>query len=255
MAQPTNSFSGDVSMASPNAASLGKYTDIPVSYFTGVPQIGVPIYTVEEGPLKLPISLSYHASGVKPNEPSSWVGTNWSLNAGGLITRTVIGKPDESQFGYINQGHLLTGDQSTAPDIQSDTEPDIFSFNFNGYSGRFFIVTENAIKTIKFIEKTDMKATVMVNTTVNKIEGFVFITPDGVKYTFGYNQVVYAREVTSLPGFDAESAWHLLKMESYDAKFSISFEYDEERTSYPELSSCEIVSIIQSSYLLISLYN
>ena len=28
-------------------------------------------------------------------ETSSWVGANWSLNAGGVITRTVQGAPDE----------------------------------------------------------------------------------------------------------------------------------------------------------------
>jgi len=46
---------------SPTAASLGKYSDIPVSYHTGVPNISVPLYTVTEGDLQLPISLSYHA--------------------------------------------------------------------------------------------------------------------------------------------------------------------------------------------------
>src|SRR5258706_7234244 len=33
----------------PNAAALGKYGDIPVSYHTGVPDISIPIYTVQEG--------------------------------------------------------------------------------------------------------------------------------------------------------------------------------------------------------------
>jgi len=58
----------------PNAASLGKYVDIPVGYHTGVPNISIPIYTVQEGELSLPISLSYHSSGIKVNEVASWVG-------------------------------------------------------------------------------------------------------------------------------------------------------------------------------------
>ncbi|MEJ7647419.1 MAG: hypothetical protein WKF87_22695, partial [Chryseolinea sp.] len=32
--------------ASPNAAALAKYADIPISYHTGVPEISVPIYTI-----------------------------------------------------------------------------------------------------------------------------------------------------------------------------------------------------------------
>ena len=79
----------------PNAAALGEFGDIPVSHHTGVPNISVPIFTVTEGELSLPISLDYHSSGVKVDEISSWVGLGWSLNAGGVITRTVQGKADE----------------------------------------------------------------------------------------------------------------------------------------------------------------
>jgi hypothetical protein len=53
-----------VTIASPNAASLGKYTDVPVNYQTGIPQINVPLYTIKEGCLTLPIGLSYHAGGL-----------------------------------------------------------------------------------------------------------------------------------------------------------------------------------------------
>ena len=61
--QPANKFAGDVTMPAPNAASLGKYGDVPVSYFTGVPSISIPIHTVQSGPLSLPLSLNYHAGG------------------------------------------------------------------------------------------------------------------------------------------------------------------------------------------------
>src|SRR6266705_4090222 len=69
----TNPY-GEVSIAAPTAASLGKYADIPVSYHTGIPQINIPLYTVKAGPLSLPIGLSYHASGLKVLESASWVG-------------------------------------------------------------------------------------------------------------------------------------------------------------------------------------
>ena len=61
-------------MPSANAASLGKYGDIPVSYNSGVPNVGIPITTIQDGPLSLPISLSYHAGGVRVGELASWVG-------------------------------------------------------------------------------------------------------------------------------------------------------------------------------------
>ena len=106
-AQPINNYTKDISPTNPNAASLGKYVDIPVSLYTGVPNIGVPIYTIQEGPLSLPISLSYHASGVKINELASSVGLGWSLNAGGMISRTVLGLYDEEPGkGYLSYNNL-----------------------------------------------------------------------------------------------------------------------------------------------------
>jgi hypothetical protein len=150
-AQPINNQIKDVVMPAPNAASLGKYGDIPVSYYTGVPNIGVPIYTLTDGPVSLPISLSYHAGGMKVGEPVSWVGLGWSLQAGGMITRTVQGRADELADGYFTSGRFIYIDQTinefndtirciassgnppqyTYATIQNgtiDAEPDIFSF-------------------------------------------------------------------------------------------------------------------------------
>lgn len=170
--QAQNNPYNEVSIASPNAASLGKYADVPVSAHTGIPQISIPIYTIKEGPLSVPVSLNYHAGGIKVWETASWVGTGWSLNAGGVITRTVMGAPDErwtsnvanqshgylSDSGYSN--HLYYSLASAFPYQPSpgsrgyfandwkefsagrkDGEPDMFFFNVGGYSGKFFSET------------------------------------------------------------------------------------------------------------------
>lgn len=50
---------------SPNVASLQKYGEIPVSNYTGVPNINIPIYTVKSGDIEVPISASYHSSGIR----------------------------------------------------------------------------------------------------------------------------------------------------------------------------------------------
>lgn len=66
---------------SPNATSLGKYVETHVSTATGIPGIGMPIYSVQEGDISVPISLSYHAGGIRVEEIASWVGLGWSLQA------------------------------------------------------------------------------------------------------------------------------------------------------------------------------
>ncbi|HYH55193.1 MAG TPA: hypothetical protein VD772_01195, partial [Anseongella sp.] len=90
-----NTLNYEVMAPSPTTSGLGRYGEVPVSLFTGIPEISVPIYEIKTRQLSLPVSLSYHAAGLRVEEMASWVGLNWSLNAGGVITRTVRGWPDD----------------------------------------------------------------------------------------------------------------------------------------------------------------
>lgn len=72
-----DNFLKDYAPVAPTPASLGKYGEIPVSYHTGVPDISIPIHTLTEGSISVPISLSYHASGIRVQETASWVGLGW----------------------------------------------------------------------------------------------------------------------------------------------------------------------------------
>src|SRR5690606_24939082 len=53
---------------SPEAAALGRYGNMPVSLFTGTPNITIPLYELKGNSLSLPISLNYDASGFRPEE-------------------------------------------------------------------------------------------------------------------------------------------------------------------------------------------
>ena len=167
-----NSMSNLVQPA-PNVASMGKYVDYPVSYYTGTPNISIPIYDLKDGSASVPISLSYHSSGIRVSEMASWVGLGWTLNATGMIARSVRGAPDEGSrvggngtlpLGYYRDSGLsklsllpypdgnamttrhdsnLTMPNYTVPQMQagaSDGEPDLFTFSMNGYGGKFVFV-------------------------------------------------------------------------------------------------------------------
>ena len=62
---------------------------------TGSPSIGVPLWTMSEGDIHLPLSLSYSADGVKVEEQEGWLGTDWHLSGMPYISRTVKGLPDD----------------------------------------------------------------------------------------------------------------------------------------------------------------
>jgi len=80
---------------SPTASALGQYIDNPVSLYTGKPVIKIPLYQINMNDFSLPISLSYDAKGIQVGQVASNVGLGWSLNAGGIITRSVHGSPDD----------------------------------------------------------------------------------------------------------------------------------------------------------------
>lgn len=99
------------SIQTPSVSSLGKYGDIPVNLYTGTPNIFIPLYTLQTSAVDLPISLSYHASGIRVDDEAGIGGLGWSLNMGGVITRTVQGFPDDkfnSTSGSRNVEHTYS---------------------------------------------------------------------------------------------------------------------------------------------------
>ena len=106
----------------PGAAGLGLYGKVPVSYFNGLPQITVPLTELRAKNFTLPVYLSYHASGNKPDEHAGPVGLGWSLNAGGCINRIVNGLKDEmdgEELHFYEQTHDYRHIYNTVPDPSS----------------------------------------------------------------------------------------------------------------------------------------
>lgn len=77
----------NVKVTSPQATQFLRYGDVPVNVNSGVPEISIPIYTIKVGMLEIPITLSYHAGGIRVQDEASIVGLGWVLNAGGIITQ------------------------------------------------------------------------------------------------------------------------------------------------------------------------
>ncbi|GAA6773310.1 hypothetical protein AAGS39_40690 [Flavobacterium sp. CGRL2] len=80
----------------PEAAAFLKYGEYPVDLSTGVPGISIPLYNIEINGFKLPISLDYHASGIKVNQEATWVGLGWNLNAGAQVILSPRDEIDEN---------------------------------------------------------------------------------------------------------------------------------------------------------------
>lgn len=145
--------------------------------------------------MSVPVSISYHPSGIKVNEISSVVGLGWSLNAGGVITRLVRGAPD-LKFGKTGTNlnvdfiHSLgsdgTNESSKVTHLWNayngerigsyDSESDIYYYNVCGLNGSFRFDTQGNL--------------VQIPLSNNRIEYntdrdmFLITGTDGTTYTF-----------------------------------------------------------------------
>ncbi|BFO68635.1 hypothetical protein [Chryseobacterium sp. KCF3-3] len=85
-----------VQIKSPQTYAFEKYGNVPVNLYTGMLDLKIPIYSLSVNPDNdINIFLSYDSSGFIPHKKSDLAGMNWSLIAGGRITRTMHGVPDE----------------------------------------------------------------------------------------------------------------------------------------------------------------
>lgn len=250
--QQTNYLS-DIVPPPPEATSLGKFVEIPVSHYTGIPTIQVPIYSIDLDGLKIPISLSYHAKGVKVSEIAPRVGIGWALNAGGSIIRQTRGPSDDGIYGHLNTSHyrklfekedyknldgnIISRIQNDEIGDKVDLYPDLFIFNFLGYSGKFIFDSRTRLPVLQ--EFSDIKIQPVYTGEV--ITGWVIKTPNGFRAHFDVadKEVITNRygyvsgALGSLPKSPTInfSSWNLTALYSPSGK-TIHFNYEEEEPIY-----------------------
>ena len=216
---------------SPQSAAYARYGEYPVDHSTGVPKIEIPLYTLNTGDYELPITLSYHASGIKVMDVSGPVGLGWVLNAGGVISRTVCGVSDnESSFYrmfFKNKTDVESRLSSSVMDPflwnrvfagapEYDSESDRYSYNFMGKSGLFrYDVYTNEPFTVPY-------EPIKIDRTAS---GFKITDTDGSVYTFESTELCYPPDANPYT-----SSWYLTQIETGNRKNVINLTYDYGQT-------------------------
>lgn len=140
---------------SPQSAIYQKYLDHKISECTGIPDISIPLYEIKLKDMTIPITLSYHASGVKVIQYDGDVGAGWSINAGGFkVMRTIYDYEDERYRHYDgNEMDMYANvNEMSAPSDREekdyklqwlqnnrDVEYDHFTYILPSSSGEFII--------------------------------------------------------------------------------------------------------------------
>jgi len=200
---------------SPEAGSLGKFVDQPVSHYSGIPQINIPIHSIKKGDINVDVGLSYHAGGNKVDEIASRTGLGWTLNAGGAITRSARGLPDlvNSYFDYTAYNALSGSDKDNylvgVSEGFIDSEPDIYYVNAGNINVRIFKDNSNVWQTMP----RDQKIKIQEN-----VEGHDWIITDGTGIRYKFSNREFSESTISAGTNDGNynsgiSSWYLTQVE------------------------------------------
>jgi YD repeat-containing protein len=215
-----------------DAATLGRYGDVPCNLGIGLPNINVPIYEIKTPRLSVPISLNYYASGIKVDDQASWVGLGWSLSAGGVITRTIRGRDDLNSFVYPQYvANLPLADTLTLSDWdyennvslgRNDVEPDYFFYNFLNYSGKYIFGQNAQPLIINYNQPIQIQYDTLS-------QSFTLLDPKGNQFLFASteNAQSYSTSAGDYPNHSMTyiSSWYLTRIISFDRSDTISFQY------------------------------
>ncbi|MEO1627255.1 MAG: hypothetical protein AAFV25_19035, partial [Bacteroidota bacterium] len=247
---------------SPESQIAARLAESSVSNYSGAASVNIPIFDLTGRRLSLPISLSYQSNGIKVNDMASRVGLGWNLNAGGVITRAVRGGYEDEHYHIVGVPDD-TGDNAGSPvgipgwlwhdevgiDAEKETVddydkmPDLFSYNFDGYSGQFYFDQNGGIHKVPhndliirptFVDDGRSNEGGQPQGVLDRLISFEVITPEGQKYTFGEYDLSdnwsHADVSAYLGGgtLDNEytSSWYLDEIEDQNTGEKITLEYD-----------------------------
>ena len=257
---------------SPTVASMMHAEEVPVDNYTGQPGISIPLMSKPLGSgLTLPLDLSYSTLGIRIQERSGWTGTGWSLSAGGAVSRTVRGIPDDAMKpAIVDPNRIATGifnlpgfwNYSSLTDTEKnnflwnangtskekyDTEPDLFQFSMLGHNGRFAVKrVGNALQAVLLSKEQRFKITIHHQTTSFQIDSIVIVDPSGNNFAFRNKEVTTSVSTAVVHPFGTSniapstvhptssftSAWYLTEVRGITGKKLAIFSYQLSAESY-----------------------
>jgi YD repeat-containing protein len=230
--------------SSPQSQIFEKYINHTISEYSGLPEIAIPLYEIELDGLTIPLTLTYHASGIQYMQHDGDVGVGWSINAEGYrISRSIMGKSDftstlfdintylsflgESDKRYIDRYlEAINRRSGNSTYGMLDGEYDMFTYMTPSTFGHFFLTSRDLECQIYAAAALEQK---MDSIEMNRYSGVV-TDENGFQYYFGNeNSIVYPGidEITDISESMTleKTAWPLRTIQSPYGD-SVSFNYD-----------------------------
>ena len=148
-----------------------------VDYSVGIFHYTIPLFEITSGDYSLPISLDYAGRGVRGYDIPGIVGFNWTLNAGGVVTRVARGGPDSGVNRIFSISDTSNTNLMEAINLrEADAEADIFTASFNNKRVDFILKNSVAVP----LEQTNVKILI----TGERELSWQVIDEDGCEYFF-----------------------------------------------------------------------
>ena len=233
---------------SPEAYKLSRYGDIQLQGNTGAFSHSVPIYTIQFHEINLPVTLAYSSNGVLVDELSGFTGTSWSLNAGGVISRTVRGVPDEKaqerwypdSIEPLNTNAAKIKLYADKDNVTRDSQQDWFFVNIGNISMSFFF-DENLNILKSNDDDTKIEYTRKTTTTFGSVMEFKITDKNGTVYILGGDENYLESNTMSQdcivgPKTTYYSAWYLKEIITPN-KQKMTFTYNSYQQSFTSSAS------------------
>lgn len=246
----------------PVSQEFQKYLGYPVSHATGIPQINIPIYTMNTSGISIPFNLNYHASGIKIEQEMGHIGLGWSLFPGFKISRIIMGKPDDiyptndirdldasfSQYEVIrstsggtifpqpyfeylynitphNMYDPMFGSDLSGTE-RTDAQHDIFTLHLPNRNVTFIVEWINGTIQTTTIPESPIKIDLVGLVSEGRFDSFEVTDESGIVYTFGNSgESNYYEFKDSHDG--ATTSWLLKTINPPGVNNSITFNYNE----------------------------
>ena len=85
---------------SPQAAAFNRLGDYQVNNNYGAPDINIPLFEIDHHGYKIPLTLHYEATPLKPGYNYDVTGMGWTLSGNSCVSRTIKDRADEC--AYLN---------------------------------------------------------------------------------------------------------------------------------------------------------
>src|SRR5690606_14609355 len=120
------------------------FTDSPISLSSGHYSFNLPLFNVETSSdlVSLQAQLSYHSKSVRSIYSGSMFVNGFSLNVVLVISRKSATDEDHLPGLFIGANGV-------------STNPDVYSYNLFGLSGKFFVYVKNGAMKVQIVEQNE----------------------------------------------------------------------------------------------------